>query len=116
MIRRIFDIVLWECGSFCGQAGPDPKNLGKQIKPVIPIIKSIFKYIVCTETEGRNPMPAHLLSSLFENDKIKIIPNPEEAILWGTKLLSHQDCMAIVGSHCLGPAVSSIFKISFDKY
>ena len=30
--------------------------------------------------------------------------------------ISFGDGMAIIGSHCLGPAVSKVFKISFDKY
>ena len=46
----------------------------------------------------------------------KIIPNAEEAILCGLEKLSYKDAMAIIGTHCLGPAVSTLFKISFDKY
>ena len=88
----------------------------KQIQPVIPIFKAIFKYIVCTETSGRNPMPANILGNLFFDDRIKIIKNPEEAILWGIGKLTSHGGMAIIGSHCLGPAVSNVFKISFEKY
>ncbi|SVE34362.1 uncharacterized protein METZ01_LOCUS487216, partial [marine metagenome] len=88
----------------------------KQIQPVIPIFQAIFKYIVCTETSGRNPMSANILGNLFFDDRIKIIRNPEEAILWGIGKLTSHGGMAIIGSHFLGPAVSNIFKISFDKY
>ena len=88
----------------------------KQIQPAIPIFQAILKYIICTEAPGRNIMPANILRNLFFDDRIKIIRNPEEAILWGIKKLSSRDGMAIIGTHCLGPAVSSIFKISFDKY
>ena len=88
----------------------------KQIQPAIPIFQAMFKYIVCTETSGRNPMPANILKNLFFDDRIKIIRNPEEAILWGIGKLASRGGMAIIGSHYLGPAVSNIFKISFNKY
>ena len=89
----------------------------KQIQPAIPVFQSIFKYIVCTEAPGRNPMSANILGDLFsDDDNIEIIQNPEGAIIWGMEKLTSQGGMAIIGSHCLGPAVSSIFKISFDKY
>jgi len=88
----------------------------KHIESVIPILTSTFKVIVCTETKGRNPMPANILRSLFTNHKVKVIPNPEEAILWGFQKLSNNGALAIIGTHCLGPAVSNVFKISFDKY
>ena len=87
----------------------------KQIQPAIPKFQDMFKYIVCTEAPGRNPMPANILRNLFFDDRIKIIRNPEKAILWGIGKLTLHGGMAIIGSHCLGPAVSSIFKISFDK-
>ena len=61
-------------------------------------------------------MPADILGGLFTNNRVKIITNAEEAILWGLEKLSDEDGMAIIGSHCLGPAVSKVFKISFDKY
>ena len=88
----------------------------KQIQPAIQKFQDMFKYIVCTEAPGRNPMPVKILRNLFFDDKIKIIRNPEEAILWGIGKLTSYGGMAIIGSHCLGSAVSSIFKISFDKY
>ena len=49
-------------------------------------------------------------------NQTEIIPNPEEAIQYGIKNISLGDGMAIIGSHCLGPAVSKVFKISLDKY
>ena len=61
-------------------------------------------------------MPINMLGSLFPDDKSEIINNPEEAILLGMKKLSSKGGMAIIGSHYLGPSVSSIFKISFDRY
>ena len=88
----------------------------KHIKSIIPLLISTFKFIVCTEAEGRNPMPAEILGGLFKNSKIKIIPNPEEGILWGLEKISINGTMAIIGTHCLGPTVSKVFKISFDKY
>ena len=88
----------------------------KQIQSVIPLFQAIFKYIACTESLGRNPMPANILGDLFSEDKIKIIRNPEEAILWGLGKLTPHGGMAIIGSHYLGPSVSSVFKISFDRY
>jgi dihydrofolate synthase/folylpolyglutamate synthase len=88
----------------------------KHIESVIPILTSTFKFIVCTETGGQNPMPADKLGRLFTNYNINIITKPEEAILWGLKKLSNNGAMAIIGTHYLGPAVSNVFKISFDNY
>ena len=88
----------------------------KQIQPVIPLFQTMFKYIVCTEAAGRNSMSVNMLGNLFTDDTIKIIREPQEAILWGQEKLTPEGGMAIIGSHGLGPAISSIFKISFDKY
>ena len=88
----------------------------KQIQPVIPIFQTMFQYIVCTEAAGRNSMSVNVLGNLFTDDTIKIIREPQEAILWGQEKLTPEGGMAIIGSHGLGPAISSIFKISFDKY
>ena len=82
---------------------------------MIPIFQTMFKYIVCTEAAGRNPMSVNVLGNLF-TDVTEIIRDPQEAILWGQEKLTPDGGMAIIGSHGLGPAISSIFKISFDKY
>jgi hypothetical protein len=44
-----------------------------------------------------------------------MIQNPEKAIQYGLKKLTSHGGMAIIGSHYLGPAVSKIFKIYFDR-
>jgi len=89
----------------------------KQIKPLISKFQKIFNHIICTEAPGRNPMSADILGAYFTNkNQIGIIPDPEKAIQLGLAKLTPQDGMAIIGSHCLGPAVSNVFKISFDKY
>jgi len=62
-------------------------------------------------------MDANVLGSFFNKiNQAEIIPNPEKAIQHGIDNLSLGDGMAMIGSHCLGPAVSKIFKISFEKY
>ena len=62
-------------------------------------------------------MPAKVLGEYFTNkNQIEIIPNTEKAIQLGLEKLKLQDGMASIGSHSLGPAVSKVFKISFDKY
>ena len=89
----------------------------KQIHPLIPRLQSVFRYIICTETNGRNPMAAEtLLAHFVDFPNAEIIQNPENAIRSGLEQVSLKDGMAIVGTHCLGPAVSAIFKLSFDKF
>ena len=62
-------------------------------------------------------MDVEILRAHFNDEHHAIIiENPIEAIRFGLKSLTPDGGMAIVGSHCFGPAVSSVFKISFDKY
>ena len=89
----------------------------KHIQPLVSTLQKVFEYIICTEAPGRNPMPAKVLGEYFTNkNQFEIIPNTEKAIRLGLEKLKSQDGMAIIGSHYLGPAVSKVFKISFDKY
>ena len=89
----------------------------KRIQMLIPRLQSVFRYIICTETNGHNPMAAEtLLSDFVDSPNAEIIQNPENAIRSGLERLSPEGGMAIVGTHCLGPAVSAIFKLSFDKF
>jgi folylpolyglutamate synthase/dihydropteroate synthase len=89
----------------------------KQIQPLISKLQKVFNHIICTEAPGYNPMAVDVLGTFFTNkNQIDIIPNPEKAIQLGIEKLKPQDGMAIIGSHCLGPAVSKVFKITFDKY
>ena len=91
-------------------------QMRKQIQPIFPLFQILFQHIICTETTGRHPMPASVLRKHFTNEShIKIIQNPEKAIQYGLRKLTPNGGMAIIGSHCLGPAVSKIFKIYFDK-
>ena len=88
----------------------------KQIQPIFPVFQSMFKHIICTETAGRNPMTADVLGKHFIDDHhVKTIQNPVKAIQYGREKLTSYGGMAIIGSHYLGPAVSKVFKIYFDK-
>ena len=88
----------------------------KQIQALSSIFQTMFKHIICTETKGRHPMSADVLRKHFDtSSQIKIIQNPEKAIQYGKEILSSHGGMAIIGSHYLGPAVSKVFKIVFDK-
>ena len=60
-------------------------------------------------------MPVINLSNMFGNDITYNIINPEKAILFGMKKSKNNRPLVIIGSHYLGPAISKIFKISFDK-
>ena len=89
----------------------------KRIQPIIPRLQSVFQYIICTETNGRNPMAVETLMAHFvDSPNADIIQNPENAIRSGLERMSPTGGMAIVGTHCLGPAVSAIFKLSFDRF
>ena len=88
----------------------------KRIQSLCSIFQIMFKYIICTETTGHHPMPAEVLRKHFDNGgNIKTIQNPEKAIQYGLKKLTSHGGMAIIGSHYLGPAVSKVFKIYFDR-
>ena len=90
--------------------------LRKRIQDIIPHLENVFQHIICTETGGRSPMPADILGSHFSRDKsIEIIKDSQVAISKGLKGLSEDGGMAIVGTHCFGPAVNELFKISFDN-
>ncbi|SVE15131.1 uncharacterized protein METZ01_LOCUS467985, partial [marine metagenome] len=90
--------------------------LRKQIQDIIPDLESSFQYIICTETGGHKQMPAEILGSHFSsNHSVDIIKDSTKAIQKGLGRLSSKGCMAILGTHCLGPAVNEIFKISFDS-
>ena len=90
--------------------------LKKRIQGIVPQLENVFKHIICTQTNGRNPMPADILASHFSSKhSIKIIMDSQEAIRRGLEDLSKDDGMAILGTHCLGPAVKALFKISFDN-
>ena len=89
----------------------------KRIQMLIPRLQSVFRYIICTETNGHNPMAAEtLLSDFVDSPNAEIIQNPEIAIQSGLNRVSVKGGIAIVGTHCLGPAVSKIFKLSFDRF
>ena len=88
----------------------------KRIQDIVPQLENIFQHIICTETDGRNPMPADLLGAHFSPEQsIEIIKDSSTAIHRGLASLSKDGGMAILGTHCLGPAVNKVFKISFDS-
>ena len=90
--------------------------LKKRIQDIVPLLENVFQHIICTETEGRSPMPVDILSSHFgQGHSIEMIKDSPTAIKKGLKGLSADGGMAIVGTHCLGPAVNKLFKISFDN-
>ena len=92
-------------------------NARKRIQSLVALIQSMFLYIICTETGNQYSMDAEMLRTHFHDEHhAEIIKNPEAAVRLGLKNLSTRGGMAIVGSHYLGPAVSSVFKISFDKF
>ena len=87
----------------------------KKITDIIPLLEINFKKIICTETNGKNPMKSENLASQFSNHhNIKIIKNPNHAIAKEYSKLNKNDGMAIIGTHCLGPAIAKNFNISFD--
>ena len=90
--------------------------LRKRIHEIVPMLEDSFQRIICTETEGRNPMPAEILGGHFSlGHSVEIIKDPLVAIRKGLDGLSSDGGMAILGTHCLGPAVNELFKISFDN-
>ena len=87
----------------------------KKINDIIYLLEKTFTKIICTETNSRNPMKAITLSQKFsQTHNVQIIKNPSIAISSSLKKLNKNDGMVILGTHCLGPAISNIFNISFD--
>ena len=88
----------------------------KRILNIVPLLESSFQHIICTESGGHSPMPIEILGSYFSKDhSLDMIKDSKKAIQKGLDRLSLGDSMAILGTHCLGPAVNKIFKISFDR-
>ncbi|MDP6936051.1 MAG: folylpolyglutamate synthase/dihydrofolate synthase family protein [Candidatus Marinimicrobia bacterium] len=86
----------------------------KRIESAISKIESLFSKIICTQAGDRNPMPPEILADNFSAMRAVVkYSDPTNAIQHGLRSLSKEDGLAIIGSHCLGPAVSSIFKLSF---
>ena len=91
-------------------------NIKKRIQDIVPKLQNVFQHIICTQTNGRNPMPVDILRAHFSlSHSIEIIKDSKIAIQKGLDNLSENDGMAILGTHCLGPAVNKLFKISFDS-
>ena len=56
----------------------------KRIQPIIPRLQSVFQYIICTETNDRNPMAVETLMAHFvDSPNAAIIQTPENAIRSG---------------------------------
>jgi len=87
----------------------------KKIDDIVYLLEKTFKKIICTQTNGRNPMPAITLSHQFsQTHNIEIINDPYMAISSSFNKLNKNDGLVILGTHCLGPAISNFFNISFD--
>ena len=87
----------------------------KKIDDVIFLLEKKFETIICTETGGKNPMPALTLSQQFSQDhNVQITNDPYIAISSCFHKLNENDGLVVLGTHCLGPAISNFFNISFD--
>ncbi len=87
----------------------------KKIYDVIGLLEKTFEKIICTKTNGKNPMPAiNLLQQFSQTHDVQIINDPYMAISSSYNKLNKNDGLVILGTHCLGPAISTFFNISFD--
>tara|TARA_Y100001970_G_scaffold250756_1_gene322862 strand:- start:1015 stop:2214 length:1200 start_codon:yes stop_codon:yes gene_type:complete len=88
----------------------------KNISSIYKKLEKNFEHIICTSTNGKKPMHVKILKNNFSSShSVEIIKNPCLAINNALNRLEKNDCLAILGTHCLGPAVSQIFNISFDN-
>ena len=61
-------------------------------------------------------MSAQTLYNHFNiKHSVEVIKEPSLAIQKGLSMIKSNGCMAMAGTHCLGPYINKIFKISFDK-
>lgn len=86
----------------------------KNISSIIKYLVKIFNIIILTQTNTRNYLPAKELQQVFGGHKTIIIKDPYVAVE-KSKQYNQDDCVMIAGSHYLGPMISNIFKISFEK-
>ena len=86
----------------------------KKINACIDDIENCFDEIICTETSSVRGMNAEILSQLF-NVNCLIFENDSTAINYVIDNSNKKDSIAIIGTHYLGYAVSSIFNISFNS-
>ena len=90
--------------------------LKKRIQDIVPQLEHVFQHIICTQTKGHSPMPANILGAHFTPEhSTEIIKDSTVAIRKGLEGLKEDSGMAIIGTHCLGPSINEIFKISFDS-
>lgn len=86
----------------------------KKIKTTLKKYEKIFDQIICSETNIRDSMNAADIGSVFRSSKNIIIQkNITQAIKYRLKNVQNKDVVIIMGSHFLGPAVSSFFKNCF---
>ena len=87
----------------------------KKIGKIISLLEYYFEKIICTETNGKNPMPASTVAKFFNStNNVQVINDSYDAISKGFDELNKEDNMVILGTHCFGPAISKKFNISFD--
>ena len=86
----------------------------KNLEAVINKIEDTFDQIIVTQTNIRKFLPAEELHTIFNNPKVSIIIDPQEAISY-SRTRPKNDCIIIAGSHYLGPIISKEFKISFEN-
>ena len=86
----------------------------KRIDDAVSRVESHFSKIFCTEAGDRNPMSLDNLSGKFSNkSNVTTCKSPHEALQLAIQALPSNGGLAIIGSHYLGPAVASTFKLSF---
>lgn len=89
------------------------KNADDILDQVLPL----FEEVIFTQTDTRNFLPARELmeKSQDRHSSIYTIENSGEAILKAMGLAGGAGLVLILGTHYLGPTISELFKISFDK-
>ncbi len=87
----------------------------KNIKDIVPKLEKEFDCIICSQTNNKHGMDASTLRNQFsQKSSIKIEPNLKTAITTSIQVANDSDCLALVGSHYMAPAIKEVFEISFD--
>jgi dihydrofolate synthase/folylpolyglutamate synthase len=90
---------------------------GKNANALLEMLIPEFDAIVLTQSGIRDYIPAQDMPQLAESlhPHIRIIPDAMQAIRETMERAEKHDFIAILGTHYLGPAISEVFKISFDN-
>ena len=84
----------------------------KKVRTVLKSFEKHFHSIICSETNIRQSMKSEDIKKIFLKKAI-IKKSLHRAIVSTVKKANKNDCVVILGSHYIAPALNNIFKNCF---